>query len=304
MELKERRAQATLKEKLSDHYRKREFKPSKRDISNLGVNFFWGMTFSLFFISQFILIPNLFSGWYMIGMIALVWFTMFETTINWMGMYFGSTSYVEKELRAKHFPEATENPTGWQYCLTCQVDAPPRSFHCSYCNACVLKRDHHCFFSNSCIGFYNQRFFMLFILYMVWGTIFALYLLISYLNEFHPITSYYEILTFFPLATIAQFLLGYLSFLNAFVIILIVLCLLCLAAAIFFLIFEIMLMCKGMTSYEMHKTGPIYDKGLGNNIRSIFGPIKTIPLQIICPLFPVDQQNDGSKWEYTRIKGQ
>jgi hypothetical protein len=121
MELKERKTQTTLKEKLSDHYRNRDFAAKKRDLGKLGVNFFWGMTISLFIESQFFLIPHLFSGWYTVGLIALVWFTMFGTTINWMGMYFASTSYVEKELKSKHFPESTETPSGWAYCPTCQV---------------------------------------------------------------------------------------------------------------------------------------------------------------------------------------
>lgn len=183
-----------------------------------------------------------------------------------------------------------------------QVDAPPRSFHCSHCNACILKRDHHCFFSNSCIGFYNQRFFILYIVYMVWGNIWALYLQITYLSEVYPLDSYFDLFSFFPAVTIVQFLLGKLAMLNAILMIHIALCAICLCAALFFLFFETILMFKGMTSYESQRTGPIYDQGILNNIRSVFGPIKTIPLQIICPLFPVDQQNDGCIWENTRIK--
>lgn len=90
--------------------------------------------------------------------------------------------------------------------------------------------------------------------------------------------------------------------LNAILMIHIALCAICLCAALFFLFFETILMFKGMTSYESQRTGPIYDQGILNNIRSVFGPIKTIPLQIICPLFSVDQQNDGCIWENTRIK--
>lgn len=184
-----------------------------------------------------------------------------------------------------------------------QVDAPPRSFHCTHCNACILKRDHHCFFSDSCIGFYNQRFFILYIVYMVWGNIWALYLQITYLNDVYPLNSFYDFFSFFPLVAIVQFLLGKFSILNAILMIQIPLCCLCLCAAVFFLLFELMLILKGVTSYESHRTGPIYDQGIGNNIRSVFGPIKTIPLQILFPLFRVDQQSDGSQWEITKTKG-
>lgn len=121
MEVRERKAQAPLKEKLSDHYRKRDFTPKKKDVSKLGIAFFWGMTISLFLESVFYLIPHIFSGWNMVIFILLAIFTLFLTTINWMGMFFGSTGFVDKELSKKHFPQATETPRGWKYCPTCQV---------------------------------------------------------------------------------------------------------------------------------------------------------------------------------------
>lgn len=124
MELRERKTQATLKEKISDHYRNRDFSPKKKDVGKLGVMFFWGMTISLFFEAQFVLIPYLYSGWHMIGMILLAFFTLFGTFINWMGMFFGSTGNVDKDSMKKHFPDATETPKGWKFCPTCQVLFP------------------------------------------------------------------------------------------------------------------------------------------------------------------------------------
>ena len=38
------------------------------------------------------------------------------------------------------------------------------------CSMCVLKRDHHCFFTSSCVGLHNQRYFLVFLLYVVIGT--------------------------------------------------------------------------------------------------------------------------------------
>lgn len=121
MEVRERKAQTPLKEKLSDHYRKRDFTPKKKDVSKLGIAFFWGMTISLFLESVFYLIPHIYSGWNMVIFILLAIFTLFLTTINWMGMFFGSTGFVDKELSKKHFPQSTETPRGWKYCPTCQV---------------------------------------------------------------------------------------------------------------------------------------------------------------------------------------
>ncbi|XP_065835963.1 probable palmitoyltransferase ZDHHC24 [Oscarella lobularis] len=66
-----------------------------------------------------------------------------------------------------------ENP-GWIYCPFCQVNAPPRSTHCHVCSTCVLRRDHHCYFSGSCVGFYNHRYFLLFVVYLVIGCLYCI----------------------------------------------------------------------------------------------------------------------------------
>ncbi|KAK7074369.1 protein-cysteine S-acyltransferase activity protein [Halocaridina rubra] len=36
---------------------------------------------------------------------------------------------------------------GWRYCAICQINYPPRSYHCHVCDECILKRDHHCKFT-------------------------------------------------------------------------------------------------------------------------------------------------------------
>lgn len=49
-------------------------------------------------------------------------------------------------------------------CSTCRIPKPARSKHCSLCNVCVQKFDHHCIWLNRCVGYYNYRFFLLFLL--------------------------------------------------------------------------------------------------------------------------------------------
>jgi len=54
-----------------------------------------------------------------------------------------------------------------RYCLMCNVFKPERCHHCSACNRCVLNMDHHCPWINNCVGFWNRKFFLLLLVYVL-----------------------------------------------------------------------------------------------------------------------------------------
>jgi len=56
-------------------------------------------------------------------------------------------------------------------CDTCQIMRPPGASHCVVCDNCVLEFDHHCLFISNCVGKRNHKYFVLF---LVWGGLFAL----------------------------------------------------------------------------------------------------------------------------------
>ncbi|CAL1525970.1 unnamed protein product [Lymnaea stagnalis] len=58
-------------------------------------------------------------------------------------------------------------------CKKCIAPKPPRTHHCTICATCVLKMDHHCPWLNNCVGFYNHRYFLQFVFYMWFGTVYA-----------------------------------------------------------------------------------------------------------------------------------
>lgn len=184
-----------------------------------------------------------------------------------------------------------------------QVDVPPRSFHCKYCNKCILKRDHHCFFTNSCIGFYNERFFLILCVALVFCNGLALYLQVTYLNQTIPLTTL-DILNYFAPVAFFQVLFGKVTFFQFLITIHLFFTVACFFSAIFFMYWHFFLMCYGMTSYESKRRANVYSHdSVLENVRSVFGSLRWIPLQFIYP-FKVDQIDDGVNWNIRkRVKG-
>lgn len=121
MELRERKP-PTLKERLSDHYKNRDFQVKEHQLNVGGIYFYWGMWISLFFECQLLTVllygDNLIKTFLFI---LLIWFSAFQCFINWMGTYFVDSSRVDASVKEKHHPGTMETPPGWYNCPNCQV---------------------------------------------------------------------------------------------------------------------------------------------------------------------------------------
>ncbi|CAN6638291.1 hypothetical protein TRVA0_017S00232 [Trichomonascus vanleenenianus] len=75
----------------------------------------------------------------------------------------GRITRVNHHRMLKHFPYDSILFLPNMECSTCKRKKPARSKHCSTCNACIAMCDHHCVWINNCVGYYNYRWFLLFV---------------------------------------------------------------------------------------------------------------------------------------------
>ena len=183
---------------------------------------------------------------------------------------------------------------GWRHCPTCQLDAPPRSHHCNHCGHCILKRDHHCFFTGACVGYYTQRHFVVFNIYVIWGCALGIYLQLSYLSLTLPLPENY--IMYVAPVPIFQFLMGNLS-LGTFVLLVhVYVNLFFMVLCIGFLAWQLIIIFRGQTTYEAWKMIRVYDAGLCKNFTSVFGsPLVSWALFFVPLMFPLE--GDGTKWD-------
>ncbi|XP_059149714.1 probable palmitoyltransferase ZDHHC24 [Physella acuta] len=301
--MEERRRHITLKEKLTEHYQKRDFKPKKSSASTYGMLFYWGVTVSLLLEGVLILIPNYFKtnssensnmiNYFCAQLVAIV--LAIESISNWILSHFSSLHYVKRETKDKYYSNATETPPGWKPCIICMLDAPPRSHHCTLCNHCILKRDHHCFFTGSCVGYHNQRYFVVFCFYNCLALAYGSCLQLILLNEEIPILSEAAIF-YLPPVALWQLFTGTTTVMHVAILFHMIIAIFCFVVSFLFLAWQLLIICQGQTSYEAWKQISVYQKtSLLDNVYSSLGS----PSQfLLCLLIPGHRwmPEDGIQW--------
>ncbi|XP_070387557.1 probable palmitoyltransferase ZDHHC24 [Dermacentor albipictus] len=193
---------------------------------------------------------------------ALATFIVFNIYANLFKLFQTDTSARDMKTPAVLLP-------GWRHCAVCLMNVPPRSHHCSVCNECILKHDHHCMFTGRCIGFYNQRYFVVALLYMTVGLFYSLSYKCPYVLE---------MLGGINLATFLHMVAPHFGLLLGFVDVWLFLCNLVnlVELVVFFLcayllMVELICVARNQTTYEKSHGIRTYSMGLRRNLKETLG---------------------------------
>ncbi|XP_074649190.1 putative palmitoyltransferase ZDHHC24 [Tubulanus polymorphus] len=260
-------------------------------IGRFGLIFFWCMITSLTFCIPCIVLPKLYPHppdyWIRV---CIFFFVLMEGITNWILLRRHESQWKPCQPRASEVPQL-----GWNYCIICEQNAPPRSHHCKVCQICILKRDHHCFFANVCVGFFNRRYYIVCVFYILLTNAYAIYLISAYLYSYINIFSG-EFVAFIPVIQFVLVAIGSLPITQIYLIWQVYLCLssLCMAVVLFSVGMFISLI--GSTEREMSKSISDYIQvgTLISRIRTVFGPYWIVNFIIPLTTSPV---GDGIHWK-------
>ena len=193
--------------------------------------------------------------------------------------------------------QRTEN--GRKVCSKCNYICPPRSHHCIICDSCILKRDHHCFFMTVCVGYFNQKYFIMYCFYMLMGTFYGMALIVMYMKILFDV-KFYGPQTFVLLLYDLLLMMWAGQYPGPKYIFLLFLMYGCLtagllAAGLWF--WQVQIVFTGQTTHEAQTGDKRYTKSRITNFLDVFG--KFWILTFLLPL-PLPQISNGLYLQYVK----
>lgn len=166
-----------------------------------------------------------------------------------------------------HLPLVSQT---WRFCQDCDTHVPARSHHCRNCGVCILRHDHHCWFAGCCIGYRNQRYFCVMLVYM--------FIMALYCNLFNYafVCRLKGSLSFFNIISFAMphvgWVLGYYDAYIFFITTMSAIGFLLLLLFIWSLRNQARQILHGQTQYECKKKITCFNMGFKHNLINVFGP--------------------------------
>ncbi|XP_013395643.1 palmitoyltransferase PFA3-like [Lingula anatina] len=197
-----------------------------------------------------------------------------------------SSSAGTPEMDAKSPLHSETEEINTTVCDSCNALAPKRSHHCLLCNECILKRDHHCFFMCTCIGFYNQKYFILWCFYMFIGSFYSLVIIAMYLKKYFNISfGMFSLLTLLPNTLYGWWFESSVIPYQLLIVGVFYACLTCGLAAAGFFYWQLYIVLQGQTTYEAWKGILTYSNSeMLCNFKDVFGPFWYISIFLPLPL--------------------
>ncbi|CAF0742638.1 unnamed protein product [Brachionus calyciflorus] len=182
----------------------------------------------------------------------------------------------------------------WRYCSICEQYAPPRSYHCLTCNKCILKRHNHCLFLGKCAGYKNLRFYLLFIFYILLGTLYSNFINYNiYLNALNNISFKTLLMVFVPWFAL---LIGLVSFKDFFFMFTNTITVILFLLMFFYFLINFKMIINGQTWYEKSKNVCQKQNRMSNFIETFGFNWK---LAIIYPFASLKLSGDGTEFTQT-----
>lgn len=105
--------------------------------------------------------------------------SMYNEVVSMINNYSKNNSNLDSALESKlNMNKNTQGDISidcpFKFCEHCKDLKPLRAHHCAICQSCIFKMDHHCPWINNCVGQNNQRFFILFLTWILIGCVFIL----------------------------------------------------------------------------------------------------------------------------------
>lgn len=187
------------------------------------------------------------------------------------------------------------------YCTACEQSEPERAHHCPLCSMCVKKRDHHCYFLGSCVGFFNERFFIVFCFHAATGAAFSLCMFVVFLyNTYTGLFTWSRAFMLVPPLALGAAVTGQAPFD---------------AVTLFFLggfhfggiiggglfaVFQLYLVTRGQTSHEFSQNVKMYDAGIRKNFKATFGAFGFLNFLVPLPALRDGYEYNGLSWNYVK----
>ena len=116
------------------------------------------------------------AAWWVHFVISV--YSLAKGNYDFICVVFGSTNEPNFDWnimdRPRRLPALPTGGLAHKWCKKCNAHKPMRAHHCSVCNRCVLAMDHHCPLTGNCVGYFNQKYFLLFSFDLTLGALYGL----------------------------------------------------------------------------------------------------------------------------------